>query len=254
MIRIKDYVPPTLADEKDMTENQLVEASIPFALTRAKMYWEAHKQKARSVEMQDLVGAGMEGLVIASRRFDKSRNLKFISFARWWIDRCIMRCMEQDLVVHKPVNRIKDYQVLIAHSKSTGMDLYECAIDLGWDDHQYNCAVTGHSPPVRGSAEYDTDYAEEIPCNDDVYDDMSESISQMLELLSAREAEVIYSYFYMGERLDAIGKRLCLTRERIRQIKEVALNKMRKKHGKKAKELLVSCDSRPLTFFGKELF
>ena len=256
MIVAKDYVIPTKEDEQTMSRDELIKGSIPYALSRAKFWWGIHEPRARVVEMDDVVSACMEGLIIAADKFDRDMGFKFISYARFWIDQRAKLCTEADMVVKAPQNRHRDFFTITKHSDSPQLtDAEEVAEKLGWDKTRLDLAMRGHSGPVRGAMEeyYDTDQSEYIPTGANEYDDTQEKIDEMLDTLPERDREIMKRLHYDGETMQEVGDAIGLSRERIRQIKEASYRLLRKRFHRLGEALLATQETHTMRFMGREV-
>jgi len=223
--------------------NRLVEANLRFVVSVAKEY------QNRGVPLSDLISSGNMGLITAAERFDEKRGFKFISYAVWWIRQAILQTLaEQSRTVRLPLNKIG---LLYKISKASRKLMQERADDPVPEDIAAQLDVTVeevketilHGRSVRS---LDATFREEEDQSllDILPDDRQESpeigvlkgclrhqIESALGSLVGREAEILRLYFGLeGEEpmtLDQIGERFCLTRERVRQIKEKALHRLR---------------------------
>jgi RNA polymerase primary sigma factor len=223
--------------------NRLVEANLRFVVSVAKQY------QNRGVPLSDLISSGNMGLITAAERFDEKRGFKFISYAVWWIRQAILQTLaEQSRTVRLPLNKIG---LLYKISKASRKLMQERADDPVPEDIAAQLDVTVeevketilHGRSVRS---LDATFREEEDQSllDILPDDRQESpeigvlkgclrhqIESALGSLVGREAEILRLYFGLeGEEpmtLDQIGERFCLTRERVRQIKEKALHRLR---------------------------
>ncbi len=237
---MKNYTPPTHDDEQDMENNELVVANIPYAVDRAKMWWNLNKGGgAIAYTLDDYVGAAYEGLVVASKRFDRSKGYKFITYAVWHIDQKIRIQLQKDTVVHIPSNRRQDYFKLIKESKEE-MNYQEVGERLGWDEGRIEKALTGNWRPVHRFEPETHEYknvVDEVPSYSE-YDETASRVREMVKVLGEREKTILQMYFWDGLTLQEIGDHLGVTRERTRQIREAALRKLRVKFGDVAKALI----------------
>lgn len=230
MITVKKYKAPTHSDEQDMTPDELVEANLPYAIQLSKQLWDKHAGIKRSVMLDDAIQAGMEGMVIASKKFDKSRGHKFITYARWWIMQNVRRTIESDTTVHVPTNRAKDYWELFRDAKEPGdAGLWQSGIEKGWDNRRIELALRGHNTPVGHHMREEHDRPIElVGVTYNEYDDLPDAIrTAMAKKLSAREAEVVHRLYWRSETLEEVGNTLGVTRERVRQVRNIALRKLK---------------------------
>ena len=220
-----------------------MEANLRFVVSVAKEY------QNRGVPLSDLISSGNMGLITAAERFDEKRGFKFISYAVWWIRQAILQTLaEQSRTVRLPLNKIG---LLYKISRASRKLMQERADDPVPEDiaAQLDVPVEEvketilHGRSVRSLAatfreEEDQSLLDILP------DDRQESpeigvmkgclrhqIESALGSLVGREAEILRLYFGLeGEEpmtLDQIGERFRLTRERVRQIKEKALHRLR---------------------------
>ena len=223
--------------------NELVAANLRFVVRIASEY------QGCGLPLEDLISAGNIGLITAAERFDETRGFKFITYAHWWVRQAIQNSLSQDSrMVRLPVNRIKLLNSItslserleqeqaaepeseaIARELGVSVDLVEdtllrapkiCSLDVPFGEED-------DLNPL-----YDLcDHIQELP--DARVNETSdrEQIEALLDTLEEREAEVLRFHFGLdgGEpaTLEEIGNRLKLTKERVRQIKEKALSKLR---------------------------
>ena len=221
----------------------LTKANLRFVVSVAKQY------QNQGLSLGDLINEGNLGLIKAAKRFDETRGFKFISYAVWWIRQSILQALaEQSRIVRLPLNRVgalnkigkelskleQEYERLpSAHelAESLEMTVGEVADTLKISGRH----LSMDAPFAQGEDNrlLDVIENEEIPNPD--FELMGESlkveIERALSKLTKREAEVIRLYFGIGREhsltLEEIGERFDLTRERVRQIKEKALRKLR---------------------------
>lgn len=229
----------------------LVKANLRFVVSVAKQY------QNQGLTLGDLINEGNLGLIKAAKRFDETRGFKFISYAVWWIRQSILQALaEQSRIVRLPLNRVgalnkigKAYNNLEQEferepsaqelAQELEMDISEVSDTLKISGR----AVSMDAPFSQGEENRLLDVlpSEEIPAPD--FTLMSESlkseIERALSTLSEREAEVIKLYFGLKKEhsltLEEIGEKFNLTRERVRQIKEKAIRRLR--HASRSKNL-----------------
>ena len=223
--------------------HKLVKANLRFVVSIAKEY--AHY----GVPLEDLINEGNLGLLKAAQRFDETRGFKFISYAVWWIRQSILAALaNHSKIVRMPLNRAR---VLNQIKKASGElqqklrrkpEAEEIAAKLGLSVSE----VRDTLPLMQdnfflddfvGNDEDSTylDFLEDEkgigPDNKVMEDDLNNSIGRMLGDLKTREAKVLRLYYGLGTdkemTLEEIGRIMGLTRERIRQIKEEAFDKIR---------------------------
>ncbi len=223
--------------------DKLVKANLRFVISVAKEY------QGQGLPLQDLISEGNLGLIKAAQRFDETRGFKFISYAVWWIRQSILQALaEQSRVVRLPLNRVgainKVGRALEQLEKEYGrepsmqelaekmeMTAYEVADVLKTSarhlslDEPFNEEDGNSLLDVIESDRYDP------PDAGLMRESLRQEIEKVLSTLKPREAEIIKLYFGLdGDRpltLEEIGEYFKLTRERVRQIKEKALRRLR---------------------------
>ncbi len=223
---------------------KLVNANLRFVVSVAKQY------QNQGLTLPDLINEGNFGLVKAAQRFDETRGFKFISYAVWWIRQSILQALaEQSRVVRLPLNKIgsinkinKSFSYLEqAHERPPSAE--EIAEELGLSVSEVKQSlknagkhISMDAPFAEGddSNLYEVISASETPMPDTelVKESIREEIGRVLDTLSEREADVVKLYYGIGQSstmtLDEIGNTFDLTRERVRQIREKAIRKLRK--------------------------
>ena len=223
--------------------NRLVEANLRFVVSVAKDY------QNRGVSLADLVSAGNMGLITAAERFDQDKGFKFISYAVWWIRQAILQALaEQSRTVRLPLNKIGLlYKIARAsralqQQRADDPDPEEIARQLEVPVTEVKetlmCGRSVRSLDATFKDEEDhslldvlPDERQESPESQVLRGCLRVQIESALCSLMGREAEILKLYFGLdGEEpmtLDQIGARFSLTRERVRQIKEKALHRLR---------------------------
>ncbi|HLR76851.1 MAG TPA: RNA polymerase sigma factor RpoD/SigA [Balneolaceae bacterium] len=227
----------------------LTKANLRFVVSVAKQY------QNQGLSLGDLINEGNLGLIKAAKRFDETRGFKFISYAVWWIRQSILQALaEQSRIVRLPLNRVGALNKI---SKELGKleQEYERvpsaaeladSLDMTVSEVADTLKISGRhlsvdAPFAQGEDNRLLDVLENEETPDPDTDLMGESlkveIERALSKLTTREGEVIRLYFGIGREhsltLEEIGERFDLTRERVRQIKEKALRKLRH-HNKSA--------------------
>ncbi len=226
--------------------HRLTRGNLRFVVSVAKKY------QGQGLTLADLINEGNYGLIKAAQRFDETRGFKFISYAVWWIRQAILQALaEQSRVVRLPLNRIgtiskiRKTSARLAQTHERQPNIEELAKELEVDVEKVREALqhTGRHLSLDAPFNEDDDNSllDVLPDDADTSPDdmlMDESlkidIERALSLLHPREAEITRLYFGIGREhpltLEEIGQRFGLTRERVRQIKEKALRKLRQKH------------------------
>ncbi len=223
--------------------NQLVEANLRFVVSVAKEY------QNRGVPLADLISAGNMGLITAAERFDEDKGFKFISYAVWWIRQAILQTLaEQSRTVRLPLNKIGLLYKISKASRALQQERAddpnpeEIAMQLDVPVHEVKetlmCGRSVRSLDAAFKEEEDQslldvlpDDRQESPENNVMRGCLRGQIDSALGGLAGREGEILRLYFGLGGEepmtLDQIGARFGLTRERVRQIKEKALHRLR---------------------------
>jgi RNA polymerase primary sigma factor len=221
----------------------LTKANLRFVVSVAKQY------QNQGLSLGDLINEGNLGLIKAAKRFDETRGFKFISYAVWWIRQSILQALaEQSRIVRLPLNRVgalnkigkelskleQEYERVPSAAEladSLDMTVSEVADTLKISGRH----LSVDAPFAQGEDNRLLDVLENEetpnPDNDLMGESLKVEIERALSKLTDREAEVIRLYFGIGREhsltLEEIGERFDLTRERVRQIKEKALRKLR---------------------------
>ena len=230
------------AGSQDALE-KLTKANLRFVVSVAKQY------QNQGLSLGDLINEGNLGLIKAAKRFDETRGFKFISYAVWWIRQSILQALsEQSRIVRLPLNRVgalnkigKELSKLEQEYERipSAAELAE-SLDMSVSEVADTLKISGRhlsvdAPFAQGEDNRLLDVLENEetpdPDNDLMGDSLKVEIERALSKLTKREAEVIRLYFGIGREhsltLEEIGERFDLTRERVRQIKEKALRKLR---------------------------
>ena len=208
----------------------------------------ANKYRGFGMLLQDLIEEGNIGLIQAAKRFDVSRNVKFITYAVWWIKQAIMHSLaEQSGTVKLPVKQAGKVTRFNKKSQQMFQDMEreptqsEVANSLGYEDDEINSIMRAHrthlslDTPLKNDEH--TPYLDLlenknlIPYDDQIMQEsLSEKVDQMLEDLSEREATILKMRFgFSGEvkTLEEIGQEIGLSRERVRQIEKRAKERLK---------------------------
>ncbi len=236
-------------DQKSLTK--LVNANLRFVVSVSKQY------QNQGLSLPDLINEGNLGLIKAALRFDETRGFKFISYAVWWIRQSVLQALaEQARIVRLPLNKIgsinkinKAFSVLEQQfEREPTADEIAKVLNISLKEVKEYLKSSGRHVSMDAplSSEDDGDMYDVIASNDDELPD-NELISHSLRLeierilttLSLRESDIIRLYFGLNNKhpysLDEIGEEFGLTRERVRQIKEKAIRRL--KHTSKSKIL-----------------
>jgi RNA polymerase primary sigma factor len=232
---------------------KLVKANLRFVVSVAKQY------QYHGLSLQDLINEGNLGLIKAAKRFDETRGFKFISYAVWWIRQSILQASaEQSRIIRLPLNqvgslnKIKKVTSKLEQEFERTPTAEEIAEKLEMPDYKIDAAkkITTRrismDAPLRQDDEtkfLDVFVSDDTPHTDDTLmrESLTREIQRSLATLSVKERDVI-NLFYgigmpLGFTLEEIGTKFDLTRERVRQIKEKAIRRL--KHTSRSKLLKV---------------
>ena len=231
--------------------NKLVQANLRFVVSVAKQY------QNQGLSLGDLINEGNLGLIKAAKRFDETKGFKFISYAVWWIRQAILQALaEQSRIVRLPLNRVgalhKIGKVSSDLEQNYGREpsAEEIAEQLDMSSNEVTDTLKISSrhlsldaPFQEGEDNRLLDVLEDevqAPPDEELFDEaLQKEVVKALSTLTDREAEVIRLYFGIGREkpmtLEQIGTKFGLTRERVRQIKEKAIRRLR--HSSRARAL-----------------
>jgi RNA polymerase primary sigma factor len=228
-------------DEKAL--DKLIKANLRFVVSVSKQY------QNQGLSLPDLINEGNVGLIKAAQRFDETRGFKFISYAVWWIRQSILQALaEQARIVRLPLNKIGSIN-RINKAFSNLEQLYEREpsvneiaeiLEMAPDDVKDAMKSAGRhvsmDAPIKDDEEstmYDILLNKDAPSPDKALlnDSLRREIERVLSILTYREANILRLYFGLNTKyqytLEEIGQEFNLTRERVRQIKEKAIKRLK---------------------------
>ena len=230
---------------------KLTKANLRFVVSVAKQY------QNQGLTLPDLINEGNLGLIKAAQRFDETRGFKFISYAVWWIRQSILQALaEQSRIVRLPLNQVGSLnKINKAFSKleqeferPPSSDELATALDLPEEKVKDTMNVSGRHDSVDAPfAEGEDNSLLDVMVNNDspkadielMRESLQREIERSLSTLSDREKDVVMLFFGIGMQhgltLEEIGAKFDLTRERVRQIKEKAIRRLR--HNSRSKLL-----------------
>lgn len=233
---------------------KLTRANLRFVVSVAKQY------QNQGLSLPDLINEGNIGLIKAAKKFDETRGFKFISYAVWWIRQSIMQAIaEQGRPVRLPLNQVGSVNKINKalskfeqeHERRPSIDEIASSTDL--PQEKVEEAIKANTRQVSMDAPFkegeensliDVLSSDETPSTDAelLKQSLREEMSMALNVLNERERNVIMAFYGIGQpemSMDEIGKRYGLTRERVRQIRERALRRLRQNmHNKLLKSYL----------------
>lgn len=228
---------------------KLTKANLRFVVSVAKQY------QNQGLSLSDLINEGNVGLMKAAKRFDETKGFKFISYAVWWIRQSILQAIvEYSRIVRLPLNKVGSYNkvneaflnfVQEFEREPTNEELAEL---LEMTPKEINNMLKGNSRHLSFDAPLSSEDGDStmldvivgddavLPDNNLMEQSLKEEVQQGLSILSPREVEVLSSYYglnnYKSLTLEEIGDLYGLTRERVRQIKERAIRRLRKSYNR----------------------
>jgi RNA polymerase primary sigma factor len=232
-----------IADGSMEARDELVQANLRFVIDVAKNY------QNRGLSFADLISAGNLGLMTAAERFDGTRGYKFISYAVWWIRQSILQTIAEHVrTVRLPLNKLSLLKDISKASRRLGQgreeepDVQEIAKELDLSADVVTDAILSARPvsSLDGTFEDDekrsllnvlADTTQKAPDTDVMRDSARDQLECVLDSLDDREQRIIRLYFGLDGKealtLEQIGGLIGVTRERVRQIKERALSRLR---------------------------
>ncbi|MCB0402100.1 MAG: sigma-70 family RNA polymerase sigma factor [Flavobacteriales bacterium] len=232
---------------------KLTKANLRFVVSVAKQY------QNQGLTLPDLINEGNIGLIKAAQRFDETRGFKFISYAVWWIRQSIMQAIaEQARIVRLPLNKIGNItkinrtfaELEQLHEREPSVEEVAELLEITSSEVKDSLKISGKHVSVDAPLSDDEESSTMIdlmsdtesvqdPDNHLMRESLINEIERSFSTLSYREAEVLRMYFGINQKtpltLEEIGEAFDLTRERVRQIKEKALRKL--KHTSRCKLL-----------------
>jgi len=230
--------------------NSLVFANLRFVVCIAREY------RHRGLSLGELISAGNVGLITAAERFDETLGVRFTSYAVWWVRQSILQALMEQRIVRLPVNRIefggrisRAFSVLqqrldadpATRDVAADLDIPLREVERLLLDNRFSLSLDAPFDPESGNNLLQTLSDSSHLSVEEGLDRnrMRQDISAVLDTLSERESVILRLYFGLedgeGKTLEQIGERLGITRERVRQIKETALQRLR--HAARASRL-----------------
>jgi len=222
---------------------KLIRSNLRFVVSVAKQY------QNQGLSLPDLINEGNLGLIKAARRFDETRGFKFISYAVWWIRQSILQALaEQARIVRLPLNKIGSINKInralaeLEQRHEREPSIQEISKTLELAPEEIKEALKNSTKPISMDAPlneeeedsmYDIMESDENPPPDEklINESLNREIERALSSLTEREAKIIRLYYGLGNKhpftLEEIGEKINLTRERVRQIKEKAIKRLK---------------------------
>jgi RNA polymerase primary sigma factor len=240
-----------IQDDDERAIKELVEANLRFVVSVAKKY------QGNGLSLADIINEGNMGLIKAAKRFDHTRGFKFISYAVWWIRQSILQALaEQSRLIRLPLNRVGTITKITRAAEKLEAEVERQPkgeeignqLEMSGDEvlmaMQYSRRHSSlNSPFQEGENSSLLDVIEDSEAEEPemkiMMESMKEEVGGALETLSDRERVVLEMYFGINRdsamTLNEIGEEFDLTRERVRQIKEKAIQRLR--HRSRSKNL-----------------
>lgn len=250
-VRLAKLVRSDDKDESLRALKKLTESNLRFVVSVAKKY------QGQGLPLTDLINEGNLGLIKAAERFDETRGFKFISYAVWWIRQSILQALaENSRIVRLPLNRVGTISKVMKIANQLEQDIerkpneVEIAEKLEMKPEEVSDTImiskrqNSLDAPFRNGEKNSLidiveDKGQSPPDNDLMFESLKNEIASALDTLTYREREIIRMYFGIEREypltLNEIGEQFNVTRERIRQIKEKAIRRLR--HKSRSKKL-----------------
>ena len=216
----------TTETEKKQIQQELLEGNLRFVITVSKQY------QNQGLDLPDLIAEGNYGLMKAIENFDWTKRLRFISYAVWWVRQSILQSLNENArTIRLPVNVVQELHRAKKEMDSAGVELPEKFATLPY--------TINYDSPLNEEGDTLLDIlnnpnAELADANISKEETLKEKLLEMLNVLDNRERVIIEDYFGLSgntRTLEDIGGDFSLTKERVRQIKEKALRKLRNEMG-----------------------
>lgn len=212
--------------EKEIIKKELLEGNLRFVITVSKQY------QNQGLDLPDLIAEGNYGLMKAIENFDWSKNLRFISYAVWWIRQSILQSLNENArTIRLPVNVVQELHKAKKELETSGTELPEKFVNLP--------SIVNLDSPLNEEGDTLLDVvanpnAENADAGLSTEQTLKDKLLSLLDVLDEREKVIIQDYFGLSgstRTLEDIGNDFDLTKERVRQIKEKALRKLRNETG-----------------------
>lgn len=233
--------------------DKLVRANLRFVVSVAKQY------QNQGLSLPDLINEGNLGLIRAAQRFDETRGFKFISYAVWWVRQSILQALaEQSRIVRLPLNRVGSLNKINKERSKFEQEFERIPsaeelaerLDIPADQVADTMKVSGQHISVDAPfADGDENSLLDVLINDDTptpdrvlnQESLSKEVDRALQQLDERERNIVKMFFGIGGQemtLEEIGAKYDLTRERVRQIKEKAIRRLKSQKSRLLKSYL----------------
>jgi RNA polymerase primary sigma factor len=209
-------------EETKEIQKELLEGNLRFVITVSKQY------QNQGLDLCDLIAEGNLGLMKAIENFDWTKRLRFISYAVWWVRQSILQSLNENArTIRLPVNVVQELQRAKKELDSAGVELPEKLVNLPYTINLDNPLNEEGDTLLDILVNPNAELADKNLSTEDI---LKEKLLGMLDVLDEREKIIIQDYFGLSgsvRTLEDIGSDFDLTKERVRQIKEKALRKLR---------------------------
>jgi RNA polymerase primary sigma factor len=209
-------------EETKEIQKELLEGNLRFVITVSKQY------QNQGLDLCDLIAEGNLGLMKAIENFDWTKRLRFISYAVWWVRQSILQSLNENArTIRLPVNVVQELQRAKKELDSAGVELPEKLVNLPYTINLDNPLNEEGDTLLDILVNPNAELADKNLSTEDI---LKEKLLGMLDVLDERENIIIQDYFGLSgsvRTLEDIGSDFDLTKERVRQIKEKALRKLR---------------------------
>ncbi len=209
-------------EETKEIQKELLEGNLRFVITVSKQY------QNQGLDLCDLIAEGNLGLMKAIENFDWTKKLRFISYAVWWVRQSILQSLNENArTIRLPVNVVQELQRAKKELDSAGVELPEKLVNLPYTINLDNPLNEEGDTLLDILVNPNAELADKNLSTEDI---LKEKLLGMLDVLDEREKIIIQDYFGLSgsvRTLEDIGSDFDLTKERVRQIKEKALRKLR---------------------------
>ena len=213
-------------EETKEIQKELLEGNLRFVITVSKQY------QNQGLELPDLIAEGNLGLMKAIENFDWTKKLRFISYAVWWVRQSILQSLNENArTIRLPVNVVQELHKAKKELENAGVDLPEKFVNLPYTINLEKPLNEEGDTLLDVLINPNADLADSGLSTEDM---LKEKLLSMLDVLDEREKVIIQDYFGLSgstRTLEDIGNDFDLTKERVRQIKEKALRKLRNETG-----------------------
>lgn len=213
-------------EETKEIQKELLEGNLRFVITVSKQY------QNQGLELPDLIAEGNLGLMKAIENFDWTKKLRFISYAVWWVRQSILQSLNENArTIRLPVNVVQELHKAKKELENAGVDLPEKFVNLPYTINLEKPLNEEGDTLLDVLINPNAELADSGLSTDEM---LKEKLLSMLDVLDEREKVIIQDYFGLSgstRTLEDIGNDFDLTKERVRQIKEKALRKLRNETG-----------------------